>query len=125
MTPTEAAKALRDAVIVVAEHLEDLDKSVERKAGLDIMLNQVQKEFDAVTERLRLTRAELGKVEDTLKSKAHVLDDERLRAFKEAQDRIAAANDQLAKLNSTIADKQKIHDELLRSMEALRKRLLG
>ena len=124
-TPSEAIKAAHSALSALAEHQDAIDKAEERRHGVETLTAQVTREHAAANARLEQVRAELAKAEDALKGKSHIIDDERARALKDYQVRIDAAQKQLDEVNKQVTDKQQRHDELLASMESLRKRLLG
>ncbi len=125
MTPSEAIKAAHSTLAALAEHHDAIDKAEERRAGIETALAGVEKDFKAASARLSSVRADLGRAEEQLVGRTNLIDDEKARSLRDLQDQINSAQEQLRDLNRKVAERQQRHDEIITSMEALRKRLLG
>src|SRR5690349_21661494 len=123
-TPLEAIKAAHQALGALVEHQEAISSAEERRQGIETLTAQVTRDHATAKDRLEQVRRELANSEDALKSKSHIIDDERARALKDYQVRINESQQKLDDLNKQVADKEQRHTELIQSMEALRKRLL-
>ncbi len=125
MTPSEAIKAAHSTLAALAEHHDAIDKAEERRAGIETALAGVERDYKASQTRLQAVRADLGRAEEQLLGRTNLIDDEKARSLKDLQDQINSAQEQLRDLNRKVAEKQQRHDEIITSMESLRKRLLG
>ena len=122
MKISEHVTALSNALEDVIEHLEVIDQVKEARAAEESGLEAVKQQHEAALASLRTAKADLDRVQSDLQDKTSMRDAEHTKALKAVQANIAAAQAEHANLTSLINSKRNEHDQILASVESLRKK---
>jgi len=122
MKPSEAINALKFSLAEVEKHLPQLDNSHEHVAAAEASLKTIQDQKGQAEQALKTAQAALDRAQSAAQEKLESLELETNAKLKSYQDQIASAQATLDELNVTVNARRSEHDQILASMESLKKK---
>lgn len=122
MKPSEAISNLRFALSEVEKHLPQLDNSHEHVAASEASLKTINGQKAQAEQALRAATADLDRARsegEAKRAEAEARTNEQLRKY---QEQIASAKATLDELTAQVNAKRTEHDQILDSMQSLRKK---
>jgi chromosome segregation ATPase len=122
MKPSEAINALKYSLAEVEKHLPQLDNSHEHVASAEASLKTIQDQKVQAEQALKTAQANLDRTLSEGQEKIAVQEASTNSQLKHYQDQIVSAQATLDELTVAVNSRRTEHDQILSSMESLKKR---
>lgn len=123
MRPSEAITALELALEGVKEHLKTIDKAEVARADAEVKLNAAKQELDQVNSQLSQAKNTTEQTQQAIAQRYAVEEQKKIAELRGLEGQIEVLKAELIRLDDETKSVRVTHDQVLASLQSLRKQL--